>query len=759
VHNLRGRAVGICLLAAAAATALTVAEVALPAAASSAPVAGVAASAAPAKASVITLINGDRLAVRTSPAGGQQVVVRSAGSSVSRSLLSLRLGSSSYEIPADALPYLNHGLGPSLFSVASLQRAEKSGRLPLTISYADRRPRLPGVTITGSGRGGATGYLTPASARLFGAALARQFGSDHARASYGQDGLFAGGVRITLAGVAATTGPIHPDYQMRTLTVDGRNMKAQKDTGDEIIVFNAANAEIFGTPDFEGFSFFWRGAAKFSVPVGTYWAIGDFVTFTKQGLPTSARLTVLPQFKVKNATTVQVNERSASSEITMATPRRAVASEVSIEFNRYGPHGSLNSFTFTNIDIPLFVSPTTAKPTAGALRTYTTATLTAPPKTKGIPYYYELDFPAPDGIIPQQHYVVRPADIATIHEVFYQDVKSAGGWLADGLTAFQLATGPSGEVLPFGLPGRQVQYFSAGPDIAWQFTYLPDDYSFAFRLTDAWRTLPAGGQLTEDWNAYPLHPQPDAQLLSGALARDLPAYPSAFRVGNSLTLDEVPFSDNYPGHTGGGYGAPGTAMADSYAVYQNGKKIAHGNPAAGIAPIEVSAKPATIRFELNAATWGAQYPLSPASSTIWTWKTRAEPHATVPAGWDCGYKVGHGNLVPIRRCAIQPLLTLNYQVHGMSLTGHTAPGPQTIDVSAGHLQQSAASKITGLTAAYSLNDGQSFQPATVTATSTGSFRIGFSAPAGTDVTLRVSATDAAGGSITETIVRGYGVSS
>jgi hypothetical protein len=66
--------------------------------------------------------------------------------------------------------------------------------------------------------------------------------------------------------------------------------------------------------------------------------------------------------------------------------------------------------------------------------------------------------------------------------------------------------------------------------------------------------------------------------------------------------------------------------------------------------------------------------------------------------------------VLIHRCAIQPLLTLNYQVQGMSLTGHTPPGHQAIEVSVGHLQQSASSAITGMTAAYSLNDGQNFQP-------------------------------------------------
>jgi hypothetical protein len=226
-------------------------------------------------------------------------------------------------------------------------------------------------------------------------------------------------------------------------------------------------------------------------------------------------------------------------------------------------------------------------------------------------------------------------------------------------------------------------------------------------------------------------------------------------------LFELPFSDNSSGHFGssGFYGVPGSVSIDSYDVYQNGARIAHGNPANGIPPVKVSAGPSTIRFALNAALVGAQYPLSPSSSTVWTWKSRAEPAATVPHSWYCGYRIMHNTFSLIRRCVIQPLLTLGYQVRGLSLTGDTAAGPQAIDVSAGHLQQAASSAVTGLTAAWSLNDGQSWRPASVTAAGSGQFRLGFSAPAGTDVTLRVSATDAAGGSVTETIVRAYGVSS
>ena len=77
--------------------------------------------------------------------------------------------------------------------------------MALRISYTGTAPRLPGVTITRAAGGSATGYLTAAGAVTFGAALARQFAADHGRASYGTDGLFAGGVWISAAGRGAAS--------------------------------------------------------------------------------------------------------------------------------------------------------------------------------------------------------------------------------------------------------------------------------------------------------------------------------------------------------------------------------------------------------------------------------------------------------------------------------------------------------------------------------------------------------------------------
>jgi len=382
----------------------------------------------------------------------------------------------------------------------------------------------------------------------------------------------------------------------------------------------------------------------------------------------------------------------------------------------------------------------------------------SPPRAKGPSYAYNLDYAGPDGIIPPQHHVVSVASLATVHERYYQDRASTGGWGVFGGFPAQLQGILFTPILPLPLPERQTQYLTAGPSIAWQVFYIEFLNSFSGGQSDTFRTLPAGRQLTDDWNRYPLHPQPDVQPLRGALGRLLPGYPSAFRAGNELLLHFNAFSDNQPGHFGSGlFAGAGTRVTSRYAVFQNGTEIAHGNPALGIPPVRLSAQPSVLKLVLTADRSSPFFQLSPASTTVWTWRSIRQPRATVPPNWYCGFAFTRGQVKVIRTCAVQPALTLRYRVHRLALDGSAPPGQQVISLTVGRLQLAKAARITGASAKVSYDDGQLWQPARVTAAGGGHFRISFRAPPGVDVTLRISAADAAGGKITETIVRGYGV--
>jgi hypothetical protein len=742
-----------CTLAAAAVSTVLACGVAVPAIASSASQAGralapAAAARVPAAAPVL-LINGERLEAVAGPAGGAAIAVaRGSGPS---SLMTLGLGGRVEEIPGDALPYLGHGLDPGLFDLGALRRAETAGRLPLHVTFPRKRPKLPGVTVTRSGPGYEDGYLTASGAKTFGAALARQYLGDHAVASYGRDGLFGGGTKIALAGAPAPALAAGPALPMRTLTMSARSLQGHPDTGDFVILHNEDNPLRLGHLGLGEIGYFSHGTAKFNVPAGHYWAIG---VFTGDG-GRRERMVVLPQFTVRGSTTVHLAERSATSQIGFSTPRPAALRYTRFIVWRGAGNGDLVGHGWSGSGISLWVNPTTSKPTVGWLQTQTAAQLTSPPGASGTPYAYNLDYLGPRGTIPVQHFDASPASLATVHENYYQDVASTGSWctigghvLADGAFAFSCL------LVPFQLPGTRIQYLSTGPRVVWQTYYGQSQTLTAGGQNDVTRNFRPGQQVIQDWNAYPLHPQPDVQVPHGSLAARFPAFPSAFRAGNTLTLYTTPFSDNYPGHLGTGFTAgQGVKVTGSYAIYQNGTQIAHGDPARGIRPVRLSAKPSVITFTLTASRQGPMFPLSPQSTTTWTWRSARHPAATVPQSWSCGLsRTGYQ-----RHCTVQPMMTLNYQVAGLALNGTTAAGPQTVTLSVGHLQLARAMRITGASAKVSFNDGHTFRPAAVTPQGGGRFRICFTAPAGTDVTLRVSATDAAGGSVTETILHGYGI--
>jgi hypothetical protein len=698
----------------------------------------------------VFLIDGSQLVIRRLPGGGQETAIRPGGGPTS--LLTLRVGNRVQEMSALALPYLGRGLDPSLFALGSLERAESSGRLPVQVSFSGRAPALPGITVTRTGPSSEQGYLTAASAARFGTALARQFRVDHARASYGKDGMFAGGVDITLAGAPAAPAA-RPQFQLHTLTMAATNLSDHPDTGDLVFVLNEDNPARFG--DFEeSFNVFYHGTAKFSVPAGHYWAIGDFFSFN--GSSAAERLVVLPQFTVRRSPTVHLSERAATSEIGFTTPRPATLQLSGFNVVRGAGNGAKFSFGFLDSGISLRVSPTTRRPSVGTLQSFTSGQLTSSRGGANAAYVYNLNYEGPSGIIPaQQHFDATPATLATVTNNYVQDVPSTGGWGVFGGFRPELAGLLIAEVFPFSLPRTQTQYFTAGPAQAWSGFYfeLNAFSSFGGGQFGGFSSFSGGQQLTVDWNAYPLHPQPDVQTLRGPLGAAAPVVPSAARTGNTLILETAPFSDNYPGHLGFGVFSPKVHMAGSYAIYQNGKLIAHGNPLNGIAPVQLSSSRSLIKFVLSEGRFGAAFPLSTAATTAWSWRSAPQPGATVPRSWLCFTSTFRTT----RQCAVQPMMTLGYHVQGLQTDGRTPAGPQVIRLDVGHLQLARAARVTGASTQVSYNDGQSFQPASVLSLGGGRFRISFTAPAGVNVTLRVRATDAAGGSITETILRAYGV--
>jgi hypothetical protein len=716
------------------------------------------------------LLNGDKLITGPAARVPGLVPVRSR---LAGPVLALDLGGQAYDIPQVALAYLGRGLDPDLFRVSALLRAETTARLPVTVSYDARVPSLPGVTISRAGGGTAQGYLTAAGAAAFGTALAQQFIADHARGSYGQDGLFAGGVSIRLAvkgdgeaGRAATERP-PAAFPMHTLTVTGTNLAGKPDTGDEVDIFNTDNVGRFADL-IESVNFFRHGVTKFSVPAGHYWALGIFPTLLRKKREFEFHLPILPQFTVSASTTVHVNERTANSEISVKTPRPAIPDNEVFELRHTSASGPASSEWFLGGYAPLFVSPTTRRATAGTQQAYLFEQLHSPGKAPGTPYEYDVAYADASGLIRPLQHVVHPSGLATVHSRYYSPVSTTGDEARFGVFAAQW---PVAGVLflPRRMPRQQTEYMTGNPAIRWSAT--AQESNLGGGQSDDLRIFHAGQRFAESWNASPLHAGYNTNLIGAANVAG--AIPSASRKGDALTLDVTPFSDSTLGHVSAsgffaGFGGRKPLVSGHYEIDENGKVIAAGNPLEKfkqIGPfgefhdtVTLSPHPATIRFVLNAAEKAKVAGLSTGSRTVWTWRSARQGSGTrLPAGWNCAL-ARFGGPAGGRACAVEPMMTIEYAVAGLSQLEATRPGPQTIHLSAGHLQLVKGARVTRAAMSVSFDGGKTWQRAKVTGHG-GSYTATFAAPAGVKVSLRTSAADAAGGSIAETITNAYQTSS
>ncbi len=717
----------------------------------------------------VLLINGDRLLFN-----GKSTSVSLAGSGFSAALTELRIAGRQYAVPDVALPYLGRGLDLSLFDVA----AQPGGAtLPVRITYSGRTPRLPGVTITHAAAGTATGYLTAAGGKAFATALTRQFAADHGTASYGSDGLFAGGVWISAPGVAGATAsraaaaarqraaePKTPAFKMHEVTLRGVTAKGKPDTGDFVFLFDAANNSIYGDP-YEEPNAFYHGTARFSLPTGTYWAFTWFTTTDRKGFPTGLHAVFVPRIAIKGDATLTLRAAAATSKVTFSTPKPSNLLISSVEFVISDSRGDISGFTLIQgPGFPTWINPTTQRIPGGSLKEFVNAWLQAPsgpsPAPATDPDLYAGVFQDTSGLIHPQHFTLAAASLATVHAVYASDVDTVGGVQLAGFSTAELNSGGSlSAIMPVQVPARVTEHLLGGPGVFWENEYFQSIDALGGGQSDAIRSFAAGSDTTQDWNVYPLHtPLNSGQQATVPGTQGFFGTPlSASRTVNSLAFDLNPFTDDTPGHTGTGF-SQGFArrvgtITGNYMIAVNGKQQQAGT----IEPdqifgtffdeLNVPAGPSTVSLRLRAMRTGALFPLSTAISDTWTWRSGTGLSNGLPSGWFCA----DGS----NRCEVEPLLNFGYQVAGIALDGTTAAGAQQVNLTVGHqaLVTSPAA-VTGVTAQYSLDNGATWQPATVTGAG-GAWTLAFGAPAGSFVSLKVSAADAAGGKLTETISKAF----
>jgi hypothetical protein len=498
---------------------------------------------------------------------------------------------------------------------------------------------------------------------------------------------------------------------------------------------------------------FRHGLVTMHVPAGKYWLIGQFSSHR------SFRMDIPAQVTVTGNTTATVSARAASSEVTASTPHPAVLANPVFDSAYSVPGGHTYEDCGTTGGLQLWVSPLARTDITGTLYSVTSAQLNSPPG-QAAPYTYELDSAAPADTIASQHLAVTAADLATVHEQFYSDAATIAPWLALGGPARQYdETGFTAASTTLPMPGDRTIYFQAQPTAVWR-----GAISFGpLTETATWQPLHAGQQLSTDWNADPLHPAPNPP----PVGLSEPTLPSASRAGDKLILDITPFSDNASGHTGSGISPfDGVKGSGGYAIYANGVKVVSGklpephSLADVYAAAALSPKPSQIEFTLSASRKAPGSDLSGASQDTWTWPSQPEPQAAVPSPWYCGATFTHGRIVYDRHCAVQDMMTLDYQLARESLDGTTPAGPQSLGIAVNHLPTATPYPVTKAQLQVSFDGGTSWQPATLARichgqVCTNQYHATYTAPAGAQVSLRVTARDTNGATVTETILDAY----
>lgn len=667
-------------------------------------------------ANMVLLPTGDEVVIRTAPDGRELTEVRPAATKgVAATLVHLRLGGKAFEVPATALPYLGRGLSLADFDIHA----------PSKVADAD-------------------------AAREFGKKLAKQYAEDRARGSFGGQGLFAG----------KAPKRVEVKSAMRTVSLDAQGPDGKPANEGVAFLYNVDNADLL---DFdEQVNYFDGGTAKFSVPDGHYSALGLFVSTDADGNVTGVRFVSQPEFAVNADTTVRVDATRATSKVDWVTPRPSLLAENGFYFRRAAKAGTSQVVDVSAGPAPIWAAPSARPVRVGELQTYPHTRLISAP-APGVPYEYQLQ-KAAIGVIPQQRYVVKASDLATVNAGYYSEFGLTGIRQRAGMYSFQESGG--GGSHPIMLPRKQTEYVSTGTDLGWfgglakySMTGAGGFQAWYGGQYESWHHYQAGQTLTEDWNKFPLHPAGAFSLVDDGSNRTVAP---VTRDGDLLRLGLTPFSDNQPGHTGMGfYGEPRDGIGGSYRLTQDGTTIVEGNAARGVdLKFEqlLDPKPSTLKLTLDAYRYGPNYALSTETSTEWTWPSKHVDGATLPGSLVCFASKGQP---PNRACAAEPLLTLGYAVGGLGVDGRVPNGPQSVELTVGHLQSAAASPITGATVQFSLDDGVSWQDATTTARGDGKFTAAFAASFpgfnGGHVSLKVTAADAAGAAIGETVTRAYKV--
>ena len=734
-------ALGLIGAAAAPATAALTAGTtsAAPAAASST------GSSAGATTRTVTLVTGDRVIV-TTVAGHTRYAIDAAvpGDGAFRSYTDAQ--GDYHVVPALAEPFLSTALDPSLFDVTAQLRANAT-----TDARTD-------ATTDAKATSGVVTEVSPATSAQLVAALRQAVGAD-VRA-----GRQPGTTVPHLAGVPAAPraatdlAKAAAGYPLRILQVDVTDRSGHPAAGEADLIDTDDSGKFLGVLPITG------GVDRVAIPAGHYSIDFGDQTFDDNGNLTSAYTVTKTDFTVPATGTVPdvVLDGRTAVPVRVATPLPSTTQAVNVGWYRTDAAPLVNGISPDNAtgfdytvtgSIPFAMN---AQP-AAKVGHLTTEVQWIGGDAKGT-YRYDTAFsgtsvPNPSG------YKVTAAQLATVHDHYYADpaAPKVGGVFEMPIDFAE--PGPMGPspILPQSMPADVTEYLNTIPNTYWN-QQVFEGSGVEFTADPA--ALKPGTTTSVDWGRGPLAPgvgqhtiQPNAVGANTC---------QACVAGTDVSLALNDFDDSTPGQQGGpGYLNDGTPLqvTSSLSAYQNGQPLTTTPGSSLLSISDAPAAGAQYKLVYTTSAAGPQISQSTSSDTTWAFSTTpaAESGAALTPQANC---VGQSATTP---CSVLPLLNISTQL-AVSESNTAAPGAETMGLTLGHVSYNGTGSHAAITAAtvqVSFDGGKTWQAAQLTRTgaaSAGTYTASWTNPAadtGTYPSIRITATDAAGGSIDQTVNNAY----
>ncbi|MFJ2241377.1 S8 family peptidase [Streptomyces sp. NPDC087859] len=349
------------------------------------------------------------------------------------------------------------------------------------------------------------------------------------------------------------------------------------------------------------------------------------------------------------------------------------------------------------------------------------------------PYLYDV-MQVSKGQIPRQVVHTVSARNSAVVRTTYAD-NGGTGWASEQRFARrpyqQTAWLQYSRYAPTGF--TRTEYVSAG-DTVWQHlvhhttTYDPD-VPLALGLRDTPRTYKAGARSTETWQGAVVRPSIPANTADPTV-----------RQGDVLRLRIPEFTDSQAGHwsralaDGGGIGTSRTQAAGdtvTAALYRDGTRLTDLDSA--WTDVEMPTGTADYRLELNTSRTSPDWDHATATKTIWAFRSGSTEQPT-----------------PL------PLLQLDYAVPVGAHNTVPRAGSYDVDVTVRAQKGAPAPRAPKVWVEVSYDDGRTWQATKVRDHGHDTFRATLNHRHGSGfVTLRVTARDAAGNSVSQTVHRAW----